>query len=735
MRSFFLLVCVCSPLIVLGQKLFGVITDEGFEPLPGAYVMNLTKGEHAHTDELGRFQLQDVSIQDTLSVTYIGFKTQQIIVTDLKQSIKVRLAEHIVQLSELTVTSGPDAIQTLTKIDLNTSPVTSSQQILRTVPGLMIGQHAGGGKAEQIFLRGFDIDHGTDFNMSVDGMPVNMVSHAHGQGYSDLHFLIPELIQDIDFGKGPYAADKGNFTTAGYADIRTKSNLKSSSIQIEGGQFNTMRTVGLFNLLNEESQSAYLATSYNLSDGPFESAQNFSRLNLMGRYSKASGDDHISLHFSHFTSQWTASGQVPQRAVESGLISRFGAIDDTEGGNTSRSNLKLDYIKSIDDRTFITNELYYGIYDFELYSNFTFFLEDPVNGDQIRQKENRQIFMAKTEWNRSFDLGAHESLLKVGGSIRNDVVDDIELSHTINRVTTLDQIQLGDVNETNLSAYVEWEIELGKWLLSPAIRYDQFRFNYDDALTQQQLFATEGIASPKFNAIYNHSEQLQLYFKSGFGFHSNDARAITGSKTDVILPLAIGYDLGFILKPTRQSFLSVTFWTLDLEQELVYVGDAGIVERSGSTNRKGIDLSYRYQLTPWLFFNQDVNYTRARGTDNPDGQNYVSLAPGLTASGGIGVSRPQGFYGGLRYRYMADRPANEDYSIVAEGYTVVDMNVGYQVKNYSFGVNIENLFDTDWNETQFATTSRLQNEAAPVEEIHFTPGTPFSAKVFFKVNF
>ncbi|MDW3209422.1 MAG: TonB-dependent receptor plug domain-containing protein [Reichenbachiella sp.] len=735
MRSICLLVLVFVNSWAFAQKISGVITDLQHDALPGAYVTNVTKGSHAHSDELGRFHLEVVGLGDTLSVSYIGFKTQQLVVSDLKGKLEIELAEHVVELSELTVTPDLNAIQALTKIDLNTSPVTSSQQVLRTVPGLMIGQHAGGGKAEQIFLRGFDIDHGTDFNMTVDGMPVNMVSHAHGQGYSDLHFLIPELIQDINFGKGPYNASKGNFTTAGYANIRTKSSLDASSIQVEGGQFNSFRTVGLFNLLNDKKQSAYLATAYNLSDGPFESAQNFSRINLMGKYNAQLGEDRIGLQFSHFTSSWTASGQIPQRAVESGQITRFGAIDDTEGGSTGRSNLKLDYIKTIDDRSFISNQLYYGFYDFELYSNFTFFLEDSINGDQIRQKENRQIMMATSEYNRSFDLGRVESFLKIGGSIRNDIVEDIELSHTANRVTTLEQIQFGDINETNLSAYAQWDIEMGKWLVSPMVRYDYFKFNYDDGLAGRQYFESQGIASPKLNMLYNHSSSMQLYFKSGFGFHSNDSRAITTGETDIILPRAFGYDLGFILKPTTKSFLNVAFWSLDLEQELLYVGDAGIVERGGETHRYGVDVSYRYQLTPWLFFNQDVNYTHARSVNDPEGQNYVPLAPGLTASGGLGVARSLGFYGGIRYRYMADRPANEDNSIVASGYTVVDMNVGYQMKNYTFGVNIENLFNTEWNETQFATESRMQNEPTSVEEIHFTPGTPFSLRAFIKVNF
>lgn len=735
MKSICLFVLLGFTLVAQGQKLSGTITDAQYSPLPGAYISNATQGTHAHTDDLGRFHLEGAQIGDSLAVSYVGFKTTHVQVTDLDHRLQIRMMEQVVELCELTITPDLSAIQALTKIDLNTAPVTSSQQILRSVPGLMIGQHAGGGKAEQIFLRGFDIDHGTDFNMTVDGMPVNMVSHAHGQGYSDLHFLIPELIQDIDFGKGSYQASKGNFTTAGYANIRTQSSLQNSSIQVEGGQFNSFRTVGLFNLLHTPEQSAYLATEYSLADGPFESSQNFSRINLMGKYNATLGDDRIGLQFSHFTSEWTASGQIPQRAVDAGLITRFGAIDDTEGGNTSRTNLKMDYIKTIDDRSFISNQLYYGVYDFELYSNFTFFLDDPVHGDQIRQKENRQIIMATSEWNQTLDLGAHESYLKIGGSIRNDDISDVELSHTANRITTLEQIQLGDIHETNLAAYAQWDLEFGKWLISPMLRYDYFKFNYDDHLTGQQYFEGQGIASPKLNVLYNHSSSLQLYAKSGYGFHSNDARAITTGETDLILPRAFGYDLGFILKPTAKSFLNVAFWSLDLEQELVYVGDAGIVERGGQTRRYGVDVSYRYQLTPWLFFNQDVNYTHARSVDDPEGQNYVPLAPGLTATGGFGVTQTQGFNGGIRYRYMADRPANEDNSIVATGYTVVDMNVGYQIKNYTFGVNIENLLNTDWNETQFATESRLQNESVPVEEIHFTPGTPFALRAFFSVKF
>ncbi|MEO1653079.1 MAG: TonB-dependent receptor plug domain-containing protein, partial [Bacteroidota bacterium] len=249
--------------------------------------------------------------------------------------------------------------------------VITAQEILRRVPGLFIGQHAGGGKAEQIFLRGFDIDHGTDVNLTVDGMPVNMVSHAHGQGYADMHFLIPETIDQIDFGKGPYYAHKGNFNTAGYVDFETKNRLDNSLVKLEYGRFNTFRSVGLFNLVNTEKNNAYLAAEYTLTDGPFDASQNFTRFNLMGKYTgQVSSRDRFSLLVSHFTSKWDASGQIPNRAVDAGLIGRFGAIDDTEGGSTTRTNVMGEFIRNLNANTFLKSHAFYSHYTFELFSNF-----------------------------------------------------------------------------------------------------------------------------------------------------------------------------------------------------------------------------------------------------------------------------------------------------------------------------------------------------------------------------
>jgi len=269
------------------QQLKGVVVNETNQPLEAAYVYNLNSKSHAHTSENGVFIIDDNDVGDSLKVGLLGFENKNIILSasDFNTTIRIQLEEKMFQLNELVITETLNPISTISRLDIKTNPVNSSQEVLRKVPGLIIGQHAGGGKAEQLFLRGFDIDHGTDISLSVDGMPVNMVSHAHGQGYSDLHFAIPEIVSKIDFGKGPYYANHGDFTTAGYVDFSTRDYLKESVMTISLGQFNTSRTLGLFNLLEKtKNQNAYIATEYLATDGPFETSQNFNRLNLFGKY-------------------------------------------------------------------------------------------------------------------------------------------------------------------------------------------------------------------------------------------------------------------------------------------------------------------------------------------------------------------------------------------------------------------------------------------------------------------
>lgn len=732
------MLCIGS---IAAQNLKGKLVNETGSSLEDASIFNKTSNQHTHTDANGYFVLNRTKVNDTIYFSTLGYatRTQVVSQSDLQNPINIVLKEASISLDQVVLVSKVDVLSKLVDVDLNTNPVKSSQEILRKVPGLIIGQHAGGGKAEQIFLRGFDVDHGTDVALNVDGMPVNMVSHAHGQGYADLHFVIPETIENINFGKGPYYADQGNFNTAGYVNLRLRKNLDKSMFSSELGQFGTRRFVGMFNVLDSQKSNAYLASELYLTDGPFESPQNFNRVNILGRYRYAlPGEQELIFTASHFSSKWDASGQIPQRAVDQGLISRFGAIDDTEGGQTSRTNFVINHYKNLGIGKSFNTMAYVSHYDFELFSNFTFFLDDPINGDQIRQFEDRFMAGAKSVFkNNLASLGALDFSYNAGIGFRYDNVDDNQLSRTPNRQILLERFAFGDVDEVNSYAFAGASFESGKFTFEPAVRLDYFRFDYIDKLSMLYNSRSEQKVafSPKFNTIYSPTETAQFFLKTGIGFHSNDTRVVVANGGEEILPPAYGLDLGTILKPMDKLVLNATLWTLFLDQEFVYVGDAGIVEPSGKTERIGIEIGARYQPLDWLYIYSDANYTHARSAEAIQGEDYIPLAPDFTMAGGISLGEGQGFSGGINYRYIDDRPANEDNSIVADGYFVTDATLNYSLNNWTFGVIIENLFDTEWNETQFATESRLFSETTSVEEIHFTPGSPFYLRGKITVNF
>lgn len=742
MRQFTIfLVVLIFGLKLIGQELKGQIVDQFNDPLKNVYVVNEASNTHSHTNQNGIFKIEKTTVNSVIQFSILGFEKKTIKVTQahINNGITITLTTKIFQLEELVLRKEINALQTIARIDLQINPVNNSQEILRKVPGLFIGQHAGGGKAEQIFLRGFDIDHGTDITLSVDGMPINMVSHAHGQGYSDLHFVIPETIKNIDFGKGPYYANQGDFNTAGYVNFATKTAINKNMISVGYGDFNSLRTVGMFNLLeNSKNENAYVALEYIEFDGPFTSPQNFNRLNLFTKYNTfLNGKDKLTFTASHFTSTWDASGQIPERAVSNGNITRFGAIDDTEGGFTSRTNFNVQLQKTLRDESIFKANVFYSNYNFELYSNFTFFLENPVDGDQIKQFEDRNIFGLNAKIITEKEYGSVAAKLTKGLGLRFDHITDNELSSTKNRRELLNRIQFGDVQQTNAHAFFNSEFEIGKFKISPAVRLDYFKFLYNDHLspTYKTLSKSEAIVNPKLNFLYTQNDNLQWFLKSGIGFHSNDARVVLQQNADKILPRAYGVDFGNIWKPTQNLFLNTAIWYLFSEEEFVYVGDAGIVEPSGKSERFGIDLGIRYQLSENIYFDTDVTVTKARSLENIAGENYIPLAPNFTTSGGISFSNFGNFSGGFRYRYLADRAANEDNSIVAEGYLVSDLNINYTKNDITYGIAVENLFNVAWNETQFATESRLQNEANSVEEIHFTPGTPFFAKATITYQF
>ncbi|MCE7993762.1 MAG: TonB-dependent receptor [Roseivirga sp.] len=744
--SFLMYFCLLHVASSQTNSISGTITDSASgEPLFGANIRieELSKGASTNPD--GRFIIQALPTGSyQLEISYIGFEsvTEQVEIVDGQSArLDLKLMAGSLSLGDIEVNQSPVQLaSTLSALDIALRPVKTSQDILKIVPGLFIAQHAGGGKAEQIFLRGFDIDHGTDIALTVDGMPVNMVSHAHGQGYSDLHFVIPETIERVAFDKGPYYASKGNLNTAGYADFKLKKRLNANLLQLEGGQFGYWRGLGMFNLLKKEkdsSPSLYLATEQVVSDGYFESSQNLRRFNGLLKYHHLLSQNHtLELSASAFHSQWTASGQVPQRAIERGLISRFGAIDATEGGETNRFNLNLQLTSELNNGAFLKNQVWFSQYDFHLVSNFTFFLNDPVNGDQITQSEERTLFGSQHSYLQEHSLLDLRASLELGAGFRQDFVNDIRLSRTLNRTSVLEDLSRGNVAENNLFLYAEEQIDLSeRLLLTGGLHYDYFTFNHEDRLSGISSTENKGIVSPKLQLSYQATDKLSLYTKTGIGFHSNDARVVVAQQGRQILPKGFGVDIGTYWKPSENLFVNLALWQLDLEQEFIYVGDEGIVEAGGRTHRAGIDLNLRYQLNSRLYADMDLNLTKARLTQASEGANYIPLAPNFTSIGGLNFEGKKGLTGSLRYRFLGDRAANEDNTLTASGYFLIDARLNYRIGTFDFGLSIENLLNREWKEAQFETESKLLNEVESVSEIHFTPGTPFQARFSVGLRF
>ncbi len=715
-----------------------IIDVQTKQPVEGVTVICYPGLETTITDVQGTFAFTKGNTGvDSFKVSMVGYGLKKVYYCQfIKDDHRIFLSAHVVEMGSVTVTHKPnEQYNLISRLDIRMRDVNNSQEVLRLVPGLFIGQHAGGGKAEQIFLRGFDIDHGTDVNISVDGMPVNMVSHAHGQGYADLHFLIPELIEKVSFRKGPYYAEKGNLNTAGFVDFRTRNSLPRNMIKAEGGQFNTWRGVGAFNLLSDaqrqKGQNAFIASEYMYTRGYFDHPQNFHRLNVFGKYhGRVSRTSELDFSASIFSSEWKASGQIPERAMHGGLIGFFGAIDPNEGGNTGRTNLNARLLTTLNNGDLVKNQVYFTRYDFELYSNFTFFLNNDIDGDQIRQKEKRNLFGYNGSYTRTSYIGNQKLETEAGLGFRFDKTKDSELSRTRDRVHTLDRIKLGDINELNSGIWINETIEwTPRFTMNAGIRWDHFNALYRDKLDNgKKLRADAGILSPKLNFYYQLSDKTQLYLTSGKGFHSNDTRVMVETGGKDILPAAYGTDLGVVLKPAPELLLQGAVWYLHLDQEFVYVGDEGVVEPGGRSRRMGLDLSARYQPVKWLYIDVDANYSHGRAIDEAKGEDRLPLAPVFTSIGGIRYHGSQGIRAGLRYRFMGDRPANEDNSTVAKGYFITDAVMSYERKRFEIGVSVQNLFDVRWKETQFDTESKLKHETDPVSEIHFTPGSPFFLK-------
>lgn len=728
---------------VSGQPVAGV--SVGLEGQPGGTA----------TDALGNFKLSGIAAGNyTLRVGALGYRAQTMPLTlgaGENRRLALALPKSALSLAEVTVSQPRDPNQSLaaiSHIDQLLRPINSAQDLLQLVPGLFIAQHAGGGKAEQIFLRGFDVDHGTDFAVSVDGLPVNMVSHGHGQGYADFHFVIPETVEQLKVYKGPYTARFGDFATAGAGEFLTKTRLEKSQVKVEVGQFDTYRGLVMLDLLganrhllSKKSESAYIAAEYLYTNAYFDQPQNFKRFNGLAKYTGQLTDNTtLMLLGSHFTSNWDASGQIPERGVREGRISRYGSIDPSEGGSTNRTNASAVLTTGLAHDAVLRQQAYYSRYNFGLFSNFTFFLNNPESGDGIYQTDNRDIYGYTATYDRDARLGSRALHTTIGVGTRIDATD-VSLVNAVRRTVT-DTTISGRVNQQNINAYLDETLLLTERLtLNAALRADVFRFRYRDARPGADSVsgrATAARVSPKLNLYYQLRPEVQVFARSGLGFHSNDARGVVRRTVgDNVLPRALGYEAGTTFKPVPSLVVNVAAWALHLQDELVYIGDEGVTESTGPTRRFGVDLAARYEISRQLFADVDLNFNRGRQVDAPASANFIPLAPSFTSIGGLTFKARRGFNASLRYRYINDRPANDDGSITARGYFLLDGVLNYTTPRFQVGATVENLLNVEWNQAQFATETRLPNEPAgsSVDELHFTPGTPFylklNASVFF----
>jgi outer membrane receptor protein involved in Fe transport len=725
-----------------------VLSRQDNTPLEGAIVRLLETKIGTQTDERGHFQLSDVpSGTFKMVFSYLGFDddTLSLVVKAASTNkIAVSLKEQQIQIKTLEIQSSrTQGLALINRIDVQLRPVSSSQELLRMAPGVFIAQHAGGGKAEQIFMRGFDIDHGTDLAISTDGIPVNMVSHAHGQGYADLHFLIPETVERLGIDKGPYSVKQGNLATAGSIDFQTKNALDRNLVKLEGAMYNNYRALAMLKIGGKSTKNnradAYIAGEYLYNRSFFELPQNLHRINVFAKYRKLiSRNSLLTASVSDFRSQWNASGQIPERAVASGLITRWGSIDPTEGGQTSRSNLNLQLSSQLGHGWQLRQQAYASRYTFNLYSNFTFFANDSVDGDQIRQTEQRWLYGYNGSLSKTMELFGKKFTPEAGIGFRKDDVGTIGLYHTRAR-EFLNRVQQGRVNEWNGFGWVNGKLALSpKFDLGLGLRGDVLHFAYLDRMetNPQTKQAQKAILSPKLNLDYFVSDRLQLFAKAGSGFHSNDTRVVLGTNDFQILPRAIGSDVGAVFKPAAGLLVQVAVWGLAMAQEFVYVGDEGIVEPSGKSKRVGVDLSARWQVANWLAADADVNIAHARGYDDAGVSTYIPLAPWMTSTGGLTAQFTSNFRGSLRYRFLGNRAADEVWDLTAQGYCIVDAAANYTFKSrYTVGLSAVNLLNAKWKEAQFATTSRLITEPSPVTEIHYTPGSPFALKMSLSCNF
>ena len=672
-------------------------------------------------------------------------------------------------VSNMTAASAGD----ISQAQLQSEPLLRPAAILENVPGLIVTQHSGEGKANQYFLRAFNLDHGTDLALEVDDMPVNMPTHAHGQGYSDFNFMIPELAADLHYKKGPYYADEGDFATAGTARVGLVNQVQSSAT-LSFGEDGYRRglllgSTGFFGGTLMGGGEVYH------NDGPFDVPDDYNRLNGVVRYFRGDTLDYFTLTAMAYSGKWNSTDQVPLRAVSEGLVDRFGSLNPTDGGISTRSSLSLSRVKRGDDGQFQMSA-YLIRYKLDLWSTFTYFLRDPINGDQMLQHDDRVVygFKASKSWFTSL-LGAPTTNV-VGVQARIDDIKDVGIFSTFQR-QTIGTTQNAAVWESNGAVYAESSTE---WLdhvrTTFGLREDQFDFDVKDKMLNANgtcdihsdpLGCVTGtkraaIFSPKLGLVLGPWAKTTYFINVGDGYHSNDARGVTrsGQNPDQspVTPLtrATGAEAGVATNIIPDLDTRVDIFELKLKSELVFDGDAGVTSPSGATTRTGIEWANTYHINQWLSAEFNTAFTRARfdhdaaadtlgcsdaAPTNPCVQpigivgRYIPNSPTNVTDLGFMAQRESGWFGALRARHFGESPLVEDNSAKSPAYTTVDAQLGFRGAKWLAAIDVFNIADVKWNDIEYYYASRLKNEPAPVADYVVHPGVPRTVRARFQYQF
>ena len=623
---------------------------------------------------------------------------------------------------------------------VETRPALRPGEVLEYVPGVIITQHSGDGKANQYFLRGFNLDHGTDISINVAGMPVNMPTHAHGQGYADLNFLIPELVSGIDYRKGPYYAEVGDFSAAGAAYIEYANTLPSTIGSVTLGEHDYKR-----GLLAGSPSFAGGTLLYGIElmgqDGPWDNPEKFGKINTVLRYSRGDKADGFNVTGMAYSAHWNATDQIPQRAVDQGLISRFGAIDPTDGGASSRYSLSYEQHHDFAGGRAMVDA--YAIRsDLTLFSNFTFFLDDPINGDQFEQHENRTVLGLHPRVEFYNKLAGRDNIFKVGLQVRRDDIDPLALYHTVAQAI-IGVTREDTVKETSVGIYVEDTLHVTeKFRTIVGVRADRYNFDVDSNIPVNSGTASDSIVSPKLSLIFGPWAKTEYFINYGYGFHSNDARGttITVDPTDRVTPAekvdplvrSKGAEIGVRTEIIPNVESSLSLWELRLDSELLFVGDAGTTEPSRPSKRTGIEWTNHYKPYSWLLLDLDLSASRTRFTDEDPAGDYIPGSLERVVSFSVTVDSLGPWFGMLQYRYFGPRPLIEDNSVRSQSTQLTNLRVGYKIESkWRVHMDVFNLFDREDHDIDYFYASQLRGEAAPVDDIHFHPIEPRTFRVTF----